>query len=498
MTFRNMTLLAALVCSSGAIAHAEAPIEIGSRRELFVDDFLIEKRDHIDLRLHSPTPREIVLVYDSPWEGNGCTYRTIFRDGDVIRMWYTASNFFSEDGTKIGGHPTYYCYAESKDGLHWTKPELGLYDFNGSKQNNIVWTAPDADNFMVFKDSNPACRPGEEYKAVAQGKLNGQGPVGLRALKSSDGIHWSDLGDRLVTAKGAFDTLNVAFWDPLRGQYFCYVRDYHEGTRIICVLTSKDFLTWTDPEPLHYTSSPNEALYTNNVQPYYRAPHIFVGFPTRYVDRGWSNSFLPLPDLEHRQRRMKFEPRFGTVLTDGLFMSSRDGRTFDRWGEAYLRPGIERKHNWVYGDCYLNCGLIETAAEDPTAPPELSLYVEENHGKTLAERTRRYTQRIDGFVSLSAPLQGGEVITRPLIFSGKTLAINFSTSAAGSLRIELQGADGKPIPGFTLDECEEVFGDQLDRVVEWKSGNNVSNLAGKPIRLRIVMKDADLFALQFK
>jgi hypothetical protein len=474
---------------------AAAPIDIGSRRELFVDDFLIQRHDGVELRLHSPTPKEVVLVYDAPWEGNGCTFRTVFRDGDRIRMWYTGCNFFSEDGTKLGGHQIYYCYAESRDGVHWTKPELGLYDFNGSKQNNIVWTAPGADNFMVFKDPNPASRPGEEYKAVASGNLNGV--HGLRAWKSSDGLRWSALGDKLIISKGAFDTLNVAFWDSLRKQYFCYIRDFHLGIRDIRVATSQDFLTWTEPELLKYVDSPDEALYTNNVQPYYRAPHIFVGFPTRYVDRGWSPAFLSLPDLEHRQRRMKFESRFGTVITDGLFMSSRDGRTFNRWGEAFLRPGIERKHNWVYGDCYQNCGLIETVAEDPNAPRELSFYVQENHSKT-AERTRRYTLRIDGFVSLSAPLKGGEMITKPLVFAGNQLAINFSTSAAGSIRVELQDADGKPIPGFALDDCHEVFGDHLDRVVTWKSGSELAKLAGKPIRLRFAMKDADLYSIQFR
>jgi hypothetical protein len=478
-----------------ACAYAETPIDIGSRRELLVDDSLIARRNGVELRLHSPTPREVVLVHDAPWEGNGCTFRTVFRDGDRIRMWYTGGTFFNEDATKLGGHPIYYCYAESRDGVHWTKPESGLYEFNGSKRNNIVWTAPDADNFMVFKDPNPACRPDETYKAVAQGRLNGVN--GLQALKSSDGLRWSDLKDGHIITKGAFDTLNVAFWDPLREQYFCYTRDFHQGRRVIRVATSKDFLSWSDPELLSYGNSPDEALYTNNVQPYYRAPHLFVGFPTRYVERDWSPAFLSLPDPEHRQRRMKFEPRFGTALTDAVFMSSRDGRTFHRWGEAFLRPGIERKHNWVYGDCYLNCGLVETAAEDPTAPPELSFYGSENHSKT-AERTRRYTLRIDGFVSLWASLRGGEMVTKPLVFAGKALTLNFATSAAGGMRIELQDTDGNPIPGFALKDCHELFGDRLDRLVEWKSGSDLAKLAGKPVRLRCVMKDADLYAIQFK
>jgi hypothetical protein len=514
MKIRHLAIFASILLRLVGAAYAAAPIDIGSRRELFVDDYLIDRQSGIDLRLHPPTPREIVLVYDSPWEGNGCTFRTIFRDGNVFRMWYTGGNFFNEDATKIGGHPIFYCYAESSDGIHWKKPELGICEFNGSKQNNIVWTAPDADNFMVFKDTNPDCRPGEKYKAVAQGKRHADGPTGLHAFKSPDGMHWTDLGEDLIISKGAFDTLNVAFWDNERGKYFCYVRDYsarekantfagenydpEKNKRIICVSTSNDFLHWTDPEPLIYEDSPSEQLYTNNVQPYYRAPQIFVGFPTRYVNRSWSQAFISLPDLEHRQRRMKFEPRFGTVVTDGLFMSSRDGRTFNRWNEPFFRAGIERKHNWLYGDCYVNCGIIETAAEDSSAPPELSFYVEENHSKTNAERTRRYTLRIDGFVSASAPRAGGEIITKPITFAGDQLSLNFTTTSVGGILVELQDADGAVIPGFSREECCEIFGDNLDRKVEWKSNGKVSDLAGKPIRLHFIMRDADLYAIQFK
>ena len=167
--------------------------------------------------------------------------------------------------------------------------------------------------------------------------------------------------DRPIITKGAFDTQNNAFWDPMRRHYWCYVRDFHQGIRDIRVATSTDFRTWTEPALLKSVDSPDEPLYTNQVQPYYRAPHLFVGFPTRYVERPWTPSMKALPDPEHRQRRMKFHPRYGTAVTDGQFMTSRDGRTFRRWDEAFLRPGPERRHNWLYGDGYQNLGLIETA-----------------------------------------------------------------------------------------------------------------------------------------
>lgn len=485
-----------------AADNAAAAVDIGARRELLVDDFLIERREGAELRLHWPTPREVVFAHDAPWEGSGCTFCTAFRDGKRVRIWYTGGDLTREDGSTLNTRPIVYCYAESTDGIHFVKPELGLFEFQGSKRNNIIWAAPHLDNFMVFKDLNPACRPGETYKAVSSGVVNRQ-PV-LWALKSADGLRWSRLGDQPILTQGAFDTLNVAFWDPLTRQYFCYIRGFHRGAedavekdvRDIRVATSGDFLHWTVPELLRFPGAPDEALYTNNVQPYYRAPQLFLGFPTRYVNRPWSPAFLALPDPTHRQQRMTLHPRYGTVITDGLFMTSRDGRTFHRWGEAFLRPGIERKHNWLYGDCYQNCGLIETAADDPFAPPELSFYCIENHWKT-GSRTRRYTIRIDGFVSLHAPLAGGQMVTRPMVFAGRVLTINFSTSAAGSIRVELQNPDGRPIPGFTLADSYELFGDRLDRVVEWKRGCKLEQLAGKPVRLRFVLKDADLYSYQF-
>src|SRR5262245_25834549 len=215
---RSLTHSFLLMLLVATFSNAAEPIDLGSRRELFVDDALVEKLTGAELRLQRPTPREIVLVHDAPWEGSGCGYHTVFRDGDVFRMYYVAAELTSEDGTRMSSRPIYACYAESKDGLHWARPELGLVEFGGSQKKNIVWTAPGLDNIAVFKDPNPACRPGEEYKATTSGK------GGLFALKSADGLHWSRMADTPIITKGAFDSQNLAFWDPLRKHYWCYFR----------------------------------------------------------------------------------------------------------------------------------------------------------------------------------------------------------------------------------------------------------------------------------
>lgn len=481
-----------IVFVAAGFLQAAEPINVGSRRELLIDDALFEKvSGQAALRLQHPEKRNIAFIHDDPWEGTVSGYHTVFRDGGIVRMYYIAADAITPDGSKFTGKPFHIGYLESKDGKSWTRPKLGLYEFNGSKDNNIVWEAPGLDNFHAFKDANPDCRKGEEYKAVTSG------PGGLFALKSADGIRWSRLKSEPIIAKGAFDTHNITFWDPLRKHYWAYIRDFHNGIRDIRVSTSTDYLTWTEPESLKYNDVPDEPLYTNSVIPYYRAPHIFVGFPTRYSERPNSPVLAQLPDWTHRQNRMKIHPRIGTAITDGLFMSSRDGKTFYRWGEVFYKPGIERVHNWLYGDYYQNQGLLETPSDDPDSPPEISAYVLEDYWKKPT-RLRRIALRVDGFVALHAPLAGGELVTKPIKFQGKELSLNYSTSGAGSVFVELQDADGQPIPKFTLADCLEHYGDTLDRRVLWKNGGDVSSLAGQPVRLRFVLRDADLYAWKFE
>ena len=468
-------------------------VDIGSKRQLFIDNFLIDKSNAIETHLNLPTPKGIVMIYNKPWEGSGSDFQVVFRDGNIIRMYYTAAQLTNTAGTKLGGHPAYACYAESKDGIHWVKPNLGLFEFNGSRKNNIVWSMPHFDNFTPFKDPNPDCKQDEKYKAV------GLGVGGLFAFKSADGIHWSYLSKKPIITKGAFDSQNNAFWDSIDGKYFCYIRGFHDGIRDIRVSTSKDFHNWSDPQLIRFINrhSAEKALYTNQIRPYYRAPYLFLGFPTQYVDRKFSKAAMQsLPDPVHRMRRMKFSPRYGTTITNGLFMSSRDGITFKLWDDPFIPPGPERNNNWVYGDGYQSLGLLETPADDPSSAPVLSFYAGEGHWKD-SPILRRYTIRIDGFVSLHGGQSGGELVTRPLVFTGQSLSLNFSTSAAGSILIELEDVNGNPFPGFSFSDCDELFGDTIDRTVTWQNNSDVSSLEGKQVLVRMKLREADLFSFKF-
>jgi hypothetical protein len=475
---------AALACAALPLGRASAsPVDatdIGGRRELFVDDTLIAKLSGgAQRRLHHPVPREVVLQHDAPWEGTGSGYHSIFRDGDLYRMYYKAWHLgVTDEAVKTDSHPLFCCYAESEDGIHWRKPELGLFEFEGSKKNNIVMTSGEVDGLhvdaghpAVFKDENPDAPEDARYKAIFRSSK----PNGLLPFKSADGIHWKPMSDGPVfVGLGAFDSQNLAFWDPAIGKYRAYWRIFTEGEttaenwkpggrRAIRTATSDDFLNWGPHTDLTYEDSPSEQLYTNQIKHYHRAPHLLLGFPTRYVDRGWSDSMRALPDAELREQRATAgQQRYGTALTETLLMASRDGKTFERWNEAFMRPGIERPGTWHYGQQYVAWHLVETASSLPGAPPELSLYGVEDYWHGKGSALRRYTLRLDGFVSVNAPLSGGELVTTPVVFDGDTLRLNVATSAAGSVRVEIQDAAGTTLPGFALTDCPPLFGDAVN------------------------------------
>ena len=483
--------------------HAAKAIDIGSRRELFIDGHLIKSLGgKAEQRLHHPVAREIALKHDAPWEGTGSGYHSIFRDGKKYRMYYKAWHIEVTPGKiSTGRHPLFCCYADSDDGIHWRKPELGLHAFGGSKKNNIVIVSGkrgglsiDAGHPAVFKDTNPNAPADARYKAI----VRSSGVSGLIPMKSPDGLRFTPMTDQPILSRlGAFDSQNLAFWDPAIGKYRAYWRIFSNNIRAIRTAVSTDLIHWTGMKDLTYADSPPEHLYTNQIKPYHRAPHILIGFPNRYFDRGPSASMRALPDAADRDLRASSVKRYGHALSECLLMASRDGVHFKRWNEAFLRPGIQRPGTWQYGAQYVGWHAVETKSSLPGAPNELSLYATESYWHGKGSALRRYTLRLDGFVSIHAPMKGGELITKPIRFKGGKLKLNFATSAAGSVRVEIQDATGNPIPGFALADCPDHFGDTIARQMQWKKGADVSSLAGQPVRLRFVLKDADLYSFKF-
>ncbi|MFB3897531.1 MAG: hypothetical protein ACE14V_14640 [bacterium] len=454
--------------------------DLGSAVWIFTDDWLIDTMDKINFRMHPPVPQEMVFQFDAPWEGPASGYITLFQDGDRYRMYYRGGGEVSPTNIM----PEVSCYAFSGDGIHWQRPNLGLFEYNGNKNNNIVWLGErkgycESHNFTPFKDANPAGKPEERYKAVG---LNiypdeqGNRKRMLFGLISPDGVYWKKASEKPIITDGAFDSQNVSFWDTVRNQYVCYFRIGREGKRSIARSTSADFLHWSKTMPLDFGNTPLEHFYTNAIIPYYRNQQILLGFPMRFVPE---RKKIGLPEREI------------DGVSDAVLISSYDGLHWSRtFMEAYIRPGLDQ-NNWgnAHGNNTPAWGILQTGKT------ELSIYWAENYGNV--PQLRRGTIRIDRFVSLNAPYTGGEVITKPVKFKGDNLYINYSTSAIGSIKIEIRDSAGKPIPGYELNNSIEIYGDELHRKVVWKTKSNLAELKGNPIRLRVVMNDADLYAIQF-
>ena len=478
----KFTPLALLILSAVSEALAQTPVPIASRLQLFVDARLVDSFRGTQLRQHSPQPREVVFTFDAPWEGPMSGYVTVMPDGDLFRMYYRGGGETTEEVV---------CMATSRDGVKWERPNLGLVEFKKSKANNILLRGQrkaywEAHNFTPFKDTNPATPAESRYKALTLGRytnsVTGDREKAMLAMHSPDGVHWKHIRAEPVITKGSFDSQNTAFWDANRREYVAYVRDGRktpDGRSVRSVLraTSPDFLNWTDPVWLDFGDSTLEQFYVNNIAPYPREPSLYLGFPMRFVPE---------------RKTVGADARVVDGVSDAVLISSRDGLHFDRtFMEAFLRPGPDPL-NWgnAHGNNTPAWGLLATATN------ELSLYWAEHYG--APPRMRRGTVRVDGFASVNAPFAGGEFVTKPLTFTGKQLVLNYSTSAVGSLRVELQDASGQPLAGFKLADCAEIYGDETVRVVTWQGNPDLSRLVGQPVRLRLALKDADLFSLRFQ
>lgn len=444
-------------------------LDIDSRLELFVDAYLIEEMKNLRLKLNQLKPAPA-----SPKPAIKGHYTTIMKDGEIYRQYCR----------RDGGGPNFVAtvkkeitlYAESKDGINWTRPDLGLYPNTGVKNTVLANVPPANHNFTPFMDSRPGVPPEEKYKAVgghfrvtdhAEGWARRQWgdaaveetkklPGGLTAFVSPDGIHWKKLREDFIVYKKskAFDSQNVAFWSVAEQQYVCYFRVHDRGFRAVARTTSKDFLKWTEPIIMKGRME-GEQWYTNGTHPYFRAPHIYIAPATRFLPNEGTNTRV-------------------------ILMTTRAGSdTYDRtFGQEDFLPDPAGGNRTNY---------IAWTNGAQTGPQELSFY---NLGS-------RYTLRLDGFGSLHAEDKTGEMITKPLRFAGNQLLVNFKTHGNGSIQVELLDASGKPIPGFTVQDSVRLEGDEIEKEVVWKGGKDLGKLSDKVVRLHFVTKDADLYALRF-
>jgi hypothetical protein len=337
---RHGIFLALLACYAAPAAE----------RQLFVDDEVIAAQTGLRRVIHPVTKYEdnpIVLPV-KPWEGQyTLLYGTVLRDEQegVWKMWYSTMNHFRYI-QNIFPESTYLCYATSADGIHWKKPALGVVDYRGTKENNIVLEgvhAPEMgiegilDSVSVLKDVHDT-DPARRYKLMVwrhnqkfEGSkhsyvLAGTHRMGYYVAFSADGIHWRERAEPVFTYDPVRDTMSL-MWDPRTARYLAYVKEHVDHKRARFVSESQDFIHWTDPVPILAADAqdpPDVELYANNAFPY---EGMYLGLMT---------VFHPSP--------------LDNIYLDVQLISSRDARKWQRVGDrSPFLPVGRRNIDWDFG-----------------------------------------------------------------------------------------------------------------------------------------------------
>jgi hypothetical protein len=505
LPYRKYQLCILLFCFFGWVGEGLADADATPARYLFLDPAILERVEGAEIHVNPAERRETVILPDRPWEKHIISFFLTVRDeGGKLRMWYICRNdvVTRPDGGMADPTPdsqANVAYAESSDGIQWTKPSLGIYDYKGSKDNNLVGVH--SLEGMVFQDKNAPAS--ERYTYVSTGRPVGdrKGPVGIYRFHSPDGLRWERDAQPLIQA--ASDTQNVVWWDEHRKEYVVIVRGWENGLRKVSRLalpsltvpatvkpggTSRYFnneiptiLACDEQDP------PRTDVYNMSAQPYILDSHWYVAFPTFL--RRWTATD------DRRQPGMKRSVGPAEVQ----FAGSRDSLQWHRYDRtAYASPGIAdpAKKNLIY----MGTGMVLRGDEIWQYGTEF----ESAHGDIEARKRKtdgrivRYVQRVDGFVSLDTHNSAGTARTVPVQITGTRLLVNLDTGALGELRVGLIGADGQPEPGFAIEDCEPIEYNGTGVTVTWKGGADLSARQGRKLALEFKSHRTKLYSFRFE
>ena len=518
-------------------APANEPLQIGSHKQLFLgpwgddgrDIHLVESMKNVEMTMNAAhVSGERILEIDRPWEENKFNFMDlrlhVTKEGDLFRMWYSAYPKFPSGSQPFS---RILCYAESDDGIRWRKPNLGLCEWEGSRENNIIipsdhfgWTFATAEGAAPFIDPQ-ARNPNEKYKTFY--KIRGPRKGGKRlasgqyALASPDGIRWKLLSEKRSN-HGPSDTQFTTFWDDRIGKYVAYTRmkprkesaaqlayykekygvDVRVQVKHVGRMVSDNYFDWSRevavmaPDAFDMAGSPPGLVrldfYGGNVSKYSEAKDSYIALPN--TRSRWR---LDL-DREFAPGRPLRLP--GTM--DVQLMTSRDGIQFNRTPRRRPFLGLGPEGSFWSKNIY-------PASEVIRVGDELWIYFagsDQSHDEQMATPSDgafgRAVLRLDGFISADSAYTGGELTTKPMVFAGNQLQVNVDTSAGGTVQVEIQDEAGKSIDGFTASDADEINGNYIRKVVTWNHISDVSSLARKPIRLRFVMRDTKLYSFQFR
>jgi hypothetical protein len=456
---------------------------LGAGRELFVDDYRVDSAHDVTRVVHPGTKLEQpVISPDRPWEASAYTYGSAYRIDGKYRLWYTCYNDVP---------PNYFlCYAESHDGVHWAKPDLGVYSWKGSTANNIV---AEGGGTVAYNPTAPADR---RYALLTfrTGAVNDT--LGYYGFFSPDGLHWTPVQDKPLLLDG--DVSNLS-WDPVSQRYIASIKkrmftaDTSGYERSAFVATSPDFVTWSRPQLAVMADAADDGgayaigglesqIYGMPVLPY---ESVYLGMP-------WVFDLLSFTAGEYK-----------TAADGPITPEIAASRDLLHWERPSRDPVIEPGLKGAWDD-----GALYTASTLLVDKDTVSMYYAGfNNGHGGAEstnpdrdhhvgRTGLVTWRRDGFVSISnGALPGtgdaGELVTEPIVLEGSELHLNGTVRRGGTLSVEVLDEAGHPIPGL---RSKSLHGDRLDATVSFDDRKALGRLAGTPVRLRFTIVNADLYS----
>lgn len=506
--------LAAATTSASATLNA-GPIEIGSRKQLFVDDRWIARCQGITLTMNVPVKmHQPVLANDLPWDGEPeasiGAYSSVIKDGDRIRIWGSGKALlpvqFEPDGPVIG----LFAYAESRDGIHFTKPNPSLLVYDETKAE--IGKHGRIGGVSVWID--PKAPPSQRYKSQAKFYPPKGRPAEFHMYCSPDGYRWRLFAKPSI---GEMDTQSIVFWDEPHQRYLLYTRNNRDAhtpqrRRVVRRLESVDLSHWHNEVFVMDADEVDRGIYQS---PTPQPPVDYYGATIfKYPDDSVDSVYVMLAHaFWHWQRRpqeqraggyadhkFEFEVLAPATLDDRLCIS-RDGVRFSRLGgrRSFLPLGLSgtfaskwtwslpnpiRMGNelWVYyfGDNQDHDGFIDPAVSQRRMAIDRAIL------------------RLDGFVSADAAYTGGELVTPLLTFAGSNLELNVDPGAGGSIRVELLDASDQPIQGFSREEAAALYENHVCLPVTWRANRSVASLAGKPVKIRFLMRGCRLYAFQFR
>ena len=502
--------------AQGPLVQKQKPIPISAERQLFIDDAMVEARFNVVRVMHRPTKTaEPVLTGDRPWEN-----WTIYLFGSpsihfdqatgLYRMWYTSCD--------VPVDHYFINYATSKDGVNWTKPILGIEDFKGSKENNIVnqgrvfWinstvildereTNPDRRYKSLSWDfataSGPEIVPPGHYRPSGGAEYKKGRPLGVSVAFSRDGLHWTPYAGNPVL-KNTGDTHSVLGWDDKHQKYVGYFRPSYAasgGIRVIGFSTSDDFINWTPPEIILKPDTEDPIS-----DEFYDMP--VVKYQGKYIGFLWMYHNSPHPALV---RSPALDNEKGSQQTlDTQLTYSHDGKQFIRVGDRQPFLPIGSPGAWDQGWATVSDMIIRDqeiwlyysgwGARHNNDQEQMGKIV---NGRRIMAAIGLAKLRLDGFVSLRAGEGEGIVQLRQVLLRDqKYLRINADASE-GRLDVELLDEQLVPIPGFTRADFETWRQNFVSKAISWRGQRDLSSLQGRAVRVRIHMQNTDLYSVQF-